>query len=643
MKYLKNKLLIYTSVVLVITVTLLTAISSILYFQSTMKEERELSSNLVSAYAQGINIKMDEYRNRIQSLASSKDLSSGSTKLKEKALAEETEENGFLYLGIADAEGNNSRGDVLAGQTFFEQAKSGTPYISSPITNEAGEVTLFVAAPLEGKEDVLYGEFSYAVLSTILDEIKIGEGGYAFAIGADGFTVLHPDIESVKEPVNYFELAEKEPSYKPTAEMFGKMIEGQSGTAQSYYKGVRRLVGYTPLNGVEGWSIAVTRPITQVEQGLRSTMMVCVGVGLILLIITFVITQIFAKKITNPIVKATERIELFAKGDLQTEVENLNGKDESARLMQALQHTIGTLREYIHDISFVLNEVAEKNLTARSAVEYQGDFVPIQGALKQIVESLSVTLDGISQATVQVQAGAEQVALGGQSLAQNSTEQSATTEQLLNSLELVSSSVQENAEYSEKMQEMTQGALSVTQQGNKDMQKMQESMQSIDAFSKKIQGILQVMDDISFQTNILALNAAVEASHAGAAGKGFSVVADEVRQLAAKSADAAKNTAELIENTIQSVGQGMKNVEQTAGAFEKIVEQTTMVDNLAQRMAMSLEEQSNQINELDQGMRGIADVTQANSATAEESAATSEELLSQVQNLEQMVSTFKRE
>lgn len=103
------------------------------------------------------------------------------------------------------------------------------------------------------------------------------------------------------------------------------------------------------------------------------------------------------------------------------------------------------------------------------------------------------------------------------------------------------------------MQNAAQAALTETAQGNEEMGKMLQSMKSIDSFSKKIQGIIHMIDDIAFQTNILALNAAVEASRAGEAGRGFSVVADEVCQLASKSAEAAKSTTELIEATIQSV------------------------------------------------------------------------------------------
>ncbi|MDR2021944.1 MAG: methyl-accepting chemotaxis protein [Hungatella sp.] len=191
------------------------------------------------------------------------------------------------------------------------------------------------------------------------------------------------------------------------------------------------------------------------------------------------------------------------------------------------------------------------------------------------------------------------------------------------------------------MKSMTESALLETQHGDEEMQRLQQSMASIDDSAKKIQGIIHIIDDIAFQTNILALNAAVEAARAGEAGKGFSVVADEVRELASKSADAAKQTTDLIHSTIESVIQGKKNTEQTADVFKKIVEQTNSVNTLVSKIFESLKSQANSVYELGDGMQKISMVTQANSATAEESAATIEELLSQMQTLKEMVMEFQ--
>lgn len=642
MKYLKNKLLFFVSLLLGFTVIFLTTISSILYYNSSMKESKENSSHLAAAYQQGIDSVLNIYRNELSITASKSFLNDGKTSVSDQKalLQEEAQASGFDYITIADAQGTNEKNDQIADQEFFKQAKSGIPYISDPFLDGDKKLVLYIGAPIGSTGKVLYGALPYQTISNDLTKIKIGESGYAFVVNKNGITVIHPTEDNVANPQNYIELAKQNPSYAPTAKIFQKMMTGATGTGFSFYNGQRRLVGYTPLSGPEGWSVAVTTPLTQIEGTIRFTIAMCAVTGIVLLLLAILITRVFARRLTAPIVAATQRIERLAEGDLQGEIEPANGKDESARLILALQNTICGLRTYISDISNVLSAVASKDLTAKSSVDYKGDFVPIQAALEEILSSLNGTLFHIAESTDQVRSSSEQVALTGRNLAENSSEQAATTENLTNSLEMVSNYIKDNAEYSLSMKDITESALLETQRGNEEMERLLQSMANIDEFSKKIQNIVKIIDDIAFQTNILALNAAVEAARAGEAGKGFSVVADEVRQLASKSADAAKQTTDLIHSTIDSVAQGKKNTEQTAGVFKTIVEQTGNINTLVGKISESLENQSNSVTDLEEGMQRISMVTQSNSATAQESAATSEDLLNQMQMLKELVMEF---
>lgn len=642
MKYLKNKLLLFISLLLGSTVIFLTAVSSILYYNSSMTEAKKNSSYLAAAYQQGIDSVLNNYRKELSITASKGFLTDGNTSVSQQKilLNEEAAAAGFDYITIADAKGTNEKGDQIADQEFFKQAMNGVAYISNPFLNSEDKLVLYIGAPIGSTGKVLYGVLPYQTISDDLTKIKIGESGYAFVVDRNGVTVVHPSADNVKKPTNYIELAKQDSSYVPTSKIFQQMMLGKTGTGFSFYKGVRRLVGYTPLSGPEGWNVAVTMPVAQIEGAVRVTAGMCALIGISVILLAILITRSFARKITGPIVDATRRIEQLAEGDLLLEVPVANGKDESARLLLALQNTICGLRNYISDISRVLSRVASKDLTVKSEVEYKGDFVPIEKALEQILDSLNGTLFHIAESTDQVRCSSEQVALTGRNLAENSTEQAATTEVLTNSLEMVSNHIKDNAQYSLSMKDMTESALLETQRGNEEMERLLQSMANIDEFSKKIQSIVKIIDDIAFQTNILALNAAVEAARAGDAGKGFSVVADEVRQLASKSADAAKQTTDLIHSTIESVTQGKKNTEQTAGVFKTIVEQTGNINTLVGKISESLESQSNSVIQLEEGMQRISMVTQANSATAEESAATSGDLLNQMQMLKELVSEF---
>lgn len=335
----------------------------------------------------------------------------------------------------------------------------------------------------------------------------------------------------------------------------------------------------------------------------------------------------------------------IAEGDLSATVDEKQiTRDEIGHLCRSAQITADRLngyQAYLAEISEVLGKMSRGDMRIALKRDFSGEFAAIKEALLQIAASMNETLSNISASSRQVKTGAEQFASGAQALAQGSAEQAGELESLNSTVARISQEIAKNAENARAATGYVGEAVSGVEAGNSDMQQMLSAMQNISSSSEKIGKIIQTIDDIAFQTNILALNAAVEAARAGEAGKGFAVVADEVRTLATRSADAARQTASLIEDSIQSVQSGSKIADRTASALRSISEKTGAIQSVVAQIDRSSSEQANAILQIQKSLDQISSVVQTNSATAEENAAASEELSGQSSILYSEVGKFQ--
>jgi len=344
--------------------------------------------------------------------------------------------------------------------------------------------------------------------------------------------------------------------------------------------------------------------------------------------------------IEKPILEVMKVMNEISIGNLEATVSG-SYKGDFDQLKQSVNNTAGNLKKIVTDISTITGQIANGNLDIKNISDYQGDFGDISSALNIIIESLNSVMSDINDAAEQVSTGSDQVSEGSQSLAQGSTEQASSIEELTASITEIASQTKNNAVNANQARELTTEVMGNAAKGNSQMSEMQDSMVEINKSSVNISKIIKVIDDIAFQTNILALNAAVEAARAGQHGKGFAVVAEEVRSLAARSADAAKETTVLIEGSIEKVQTGTRIADETASALNEIVDGIEKVSNLVENIAVASNEQATGIAQINQGVEQVAQVVQNNSATAEESAAASEELSGQAELLKQMIDRFQ--
>lgn len=318
-----------------------------------------------------------------------------------------------------------------------------------------------------------------------------------------------------------------------------------------------------------------------------------------------------------------------------------NYKGEFEKLVSAVNKTAQHLKTVVSRISVLMLRLSDGDLSIDELDDFGGDFAVISKAVNQIVYSFNDLLGNINTASEQVNANAKNLSLQSQALSSGALMQASSVDELTSTISEISQKTGRNAENAAKASELAQSTMAAAATGNEDMQKMLKSIDEINLSSHDISKIVKVIDEIAFQTKILSINASVEAAHAGTFGKGFAVVASEVGNLALKSAKAAKETTDLIEQTIYKVKYGSKIANETAEALASIVEHSEDVAKLVSGIAEASKEQAQGISEVDKGIGQVSGVVQENSKTSQESAAASEQLSAQSNQLKQMIGNFK--
>jgi methyl-accepting chemotaxis protein len=297
-----------------------------------------------------------------------------------------------------------------------------------------------------------------------------------------------------------------------------------------------------------------------------------------------------------------------------------------------------------NDKNAAIARAAESTIKTKKLLMFAIALVGILGlcalaffAIRSITGPLNNAISGLASSAEQVSAASGQISSASQLLAEGASEQAASIEETSSSLEELSSMTLQNAENANQADRLMAEANEAVTTANESMGQLTVSMEEITTASAETQKIVKTIDEIAFQTNLLALNAAIEAARAGEAGAGFAVVADEVRALAMRAADAAKNTAAMIEGTIAKVHDGTGLATLTGEAFEKVARSATKVGELLAEIAVASKEQSDGIGQINSAVADMDSVVQRNSANAEETSSASEEMNAQAMQMRDYV------
>ncbi|MCI8967009.1 MAG: HAMP domain-containing protein [Lachnospiraceae bacterium] len=483
---------------------------------------------------------------------------------------------------------------------------------SSTIFQEKLGITMGMPVKEDG-ETAMYviGVYKYDTLNDVISSINLGAHSTAYMVDRKGNVTGHSDQSLVLSGSTLAQLGGED------ADSLSRITAGETGATEFPVDGEHILVAFSPIRGTQ-WSLVLHIPEADYSHTINSAVSLAVAATLAVLVISILLVLHLARSISRPVKSVTSRMVSLSDGDLHSSVTPVRSRDELEVLTHTLGTTVESVNNYISDIQQVLTQVAGGNLCVTPQMDYRGDFTLIRSSLRTIIQSMHETISGFRSATSQLAHMSEE--LNGQSsqLHQASMEQNQSTEALVCEVSHVKAQLSSVSESTSQTRSKTTEIAKCIQEANTHMSSLTTAMDGISSNAEEITKIAKAIEDIAFQTSILALNASIEASRAGSAGRGFAVVAAQVKDLAAKSAEAAQNATEMVSHTSTMIQTGVRLTADTADSLHAISVVSDEISAISDQLVSAVRDQESALLIMDERIETISGIADQNLQNAGE-------------------------
>lgn len=604
---------------------------------SDAKNSMQISANLAANEIKG---KLDDFMKMAQVsgqdpiLSNSKSDSRATSRIDSLAST-----YSFTSGNILDTNGVSRKDKTdFSDRDYVKKALSGNANISDlTLSKYTQNYGFSVASPVYDKNNAVNGVVYYRMdvdfMSNILDQISISDNSYTYLVDGNGLVIVHPD----KSLIGKYNITDTKSGL---GDISKAILSNESGAGEYTKDSNDYLCGYSPIEDTNGWTVVVAAPKNDFMGPTKAAMKTLMIVSIIALVAALLIAGIFSGKIGSAVHRVSQELSYLSVGDLTHEIDPSKRKDEIGHLQNSTRELQQTFRKIINETNTILGGMASYDLRQEDMHPYPGDFNQLSDSVNNIRKILQGLIRQVQSAASSVGIGSSELSSAADALAAGTVTQASSISQLVSSVEEVTERIVSDSENEENVQKRLQELDSLIVTGNNRMDDLDAVVAEVANMSSDIQNIISTIESIAFQINILALNASVEAAHAGESGRGFAVVADEISDLASKTSESSKQTADLINNCIKQIEAAMTCADATSKCLKDIVDNSVQISEAFKTISNDTKIQADKSVHIKSEISNISDVVQTNTATAEETAAATQELSEQAKSLSSLIAKF---